>query len=337
MDVKSRILGSILGAAVGDAMGAVTETKTPEMIRARFGGYVEDLLPGPEDTFVKDCPAGAVTDDFSLAYYTAQELAGCRGSVTRELSEKALLTWASHPEYFCFAGPTTQASVKRIQGFEVDPGLSFMACDNHKATNGSAMKIFAVGLINPGDIEKAVRDTATVCLPTHSTNASISGASAISAAVAAAVTGASLNDVLGAGLRGARMGYELGTLLGDPTSVASVEKRMELAIRMGSQGKSWEEAMLELGEIIGSGIAVNEAVPCVFGILAATNGDTMAGIRMGVNIGNDTDTVATMVGAIAGAMHGAESMPKRYLEIIERINEMELAALANRIYEAYYR
>ena len=337
MDDQSRILGSILGAAVGDAMGAVTETKTPEMIRARFGGYVEDLLPGPEDTFVKGCPAGSITDDFSLAYYTALELADCRGVVTRELAEKAVLTWAGHPEFFRFAGPTTQASVKKIQGFEVDPGLNFMACDNHKATNGSAMKIFAVGLINPGDIEKAVRDTVTVCLPTHSTNASISGASAISAAVAAAVTGASLSDVLDAGLRGARLGYELGTQAGDPTSVASVEKRMELAIRMGSQGKSWEEAMLELGAIIGSGIAVNEAVPCVFGILAATNADTMSGIRMGVNIGNDTDTVATMVGAIAGAMHGVDSMPERYLKTIEQVNQMDLSALADRIYEAYYR
>jgi ADP-ribosylglycohydrolase len=33
MESRERILGSILGAAVGDAMGAVTETKTPEMIK----------------------------------------------------------------------------------------------------------------------------------------------------------------------------------------------------------------------------------------------------------------------------------------------------------------
>ena len=30
-------------------------------------------------------------------------------------------------------------------------------------------------------------------------------------------------------------------------------------------------------------------------------------------------------------------MPERYLGIIEQINSMELTALANRIYEAYYR
>jgi ADP-ribosylglycohydrolase len=93
-----------------------------------------------------------------------------------------------------------------------------------------------------------------------------------------------LQEVLDAGLRGARLGYDEGTRVGDPTSVASVEKRMELAIQIGSRGKSWEDTMLERGSIIGSGIAVNEAVPCVFGILAATNGAVMSGIRMGVNV-----------------------------------------------------
>lgn len=337
MDNYQRVFGAVLGAAVGDAMGAVTESKTPEMIRERFGGYVSDLLPGVEDTFVKGCEAGNITDDFSLAYFTALELIGCGGKVTKELAERALLTWAGHPEYFRFAGPTTEASVKRIQGIPTDPGLNFLACDNHKATNGAAMKIFPVGLINPGDREKAVEDTVTICLPTHTSNASISGASAIAAAVSEAVVGGTLEQVIEAGLYGARLGFSLGTERGVRTSVPSVEKRIILAVEIGRRGMSWEETMIELGDIVGAGIAVSEAVPCVFGILAATGGDVMSAIRMGVNIGNDTDTVASMIGAITGAMCGADSIPAHYTDIIDKVNDIDIRKLARNIVEAYYK
>ena len=69
--------------------------------------------------------------------------------------------------------------------------------------------------------------------------------------------------------------------------------------------------MLELGDVIGAGLSANEAVPCVFGILAATDADALSAIKMGVNIGNDTDTIATMVGAIVGAMHARPFSQKK--------------------------
>ena len=46
METYSRVLGAFLGAALGDAMGANTESKTPAMILARYGRYLDDLLPG---------------------------------------------------------------------------------------------------------------------------------------------------------------------------------------------------------------------------------------------------------------------------------------------------
>ncbi|WP_240631169.1 ADP-ribosylglycohydrolase family protein, partial [Salmonella enterica] len=51
----------------------------------------------------------------------------------------------------------------------------------------------------------------------------------------------------------------------------------------------------------------------------------------GVNIGNDTDTVATMVGAISGAFHGVEAFPADYLTTLDRMNHFDLAELARQI------
>ena len=45
--MNQKILGSILGAAVGDAMGAATETKSARQIQKIFGGRVEEFKTPP--------------------------------------------------------------------------------------------------------------------------------------------------------------------------------------------------------------------------------------------------------------------------------------------------
>lgn len=337
VDVKDKLLGSIYGAALGDAMGALTETRSAERIKEDFGGFVETLFLPPADCFAHDLPVGAVTDDFSLAYFTGLELVKCNGVVDDEAAKKAVLTWAAYPDFVRFAGPTTLAAVQRLQGIDVPYKNHYIACDNMKGTNGSGMKIFCVGLINPGNLDKAVEDTATICMPTHPNNVAISAAAAISAAVSKAMEAdATLDDVLEAGIYGAKKGFEVGSERGHRMATPSVEKRIKLAIEIARKGLGWEETMLELRDIIGAGLMAAEAIPCVFGILAANPDDAFGVIKMGVNIGDDTDTVATMAGAIAGALYGTSNMPAEYLPTIEKANNMDLKKLAEDIERVYY-
>ena len=179
MSKYNKILGSIMGAAVGDAMGAATETRSAERIKEDFGGYVDKIITPPSDCFARGYDAGTVTDDFSLAYFTAKELVASKGNVDAEAAKRALFTWASYPQFFRFAGPTTEAAIKKLKGEEAVNPKAYIAADNLRATNGSGMKIFPVGLINPGNLDKAVEDTITICMPTHNNNVAISGAAAI--------------------------------------------------------------------------------------------------------------------------------------------------------------
>lgn len=333
----NKILGSIAGAAVGDAMGAATETRSAERIKEDFGGYVEQIITPPSDCFARGYDAGTVTDDFSLAYYTAIELAASKGNVDNEVAKKALFTWASYPQFFRFAGPTTEAALKKLKGEEIVNPKGYIAADNLKATNGSGMKIFPVGLINPGNLDKAVQDTITICMPTHNNNVAISGASAISAAVAKAMEDdATLDRVIEAGIYGAHKGFEDSSKIAHRLATPSVEKRIRLAVEIGKKGTGWENTMLELRDIIGAGLMATEAIPCVFGILAATAGDPMAAIKMGVNIGDDTDTVATMVGAVAGALYSMGNIPEDYIALIDKVNGFDLKGLARDIEREFY-
>lgn len=262
MSKYNKILGSIMGAAVGDAMGAATETRSAERIKEDFGGYVDKIITPPSDCFARGYDAGTVTDDFSLAYFTAKELVASRGIVDAEVAKKALFTWASYPQFFRFAGPTTEAAIKKLKGEETVNQRPMIAADNLRATNGSGMKIFPVGLINPGNLDKAVQDTITICMPTHNNNVAISGAAAISAAVAKAMEdNATLNEVIEAGIYGAHKGFEDSSRIAHRLATPSVEKRISLAVEIGKKGADWESAMLELRNIIGAGLMATEAHP----------------------------------------------------------------------------
>lgn len=96
MKTNDKLLGSIYGAALGDAMGALTETRSAEMIKEDFGGFVETLFLPPKDCFAHGMPLGTVTDDFSLANFTGAELVKCRGEVDERVAKNAVLEWAKH-------------------------------------------------------------------------------------------------------------------------------------------------------------------------------------------------------------------------------------------------
>lgn len=332
MNNYNKILGGLLGGAIADAMGAATETRSPYLIKRDFGGYIKEIIAAPADTFGRGLtPAGFVTDDFSLAYFTAVEIAANKGIITSEVATKSLITWSDHPEFFeNYAGPTTRAAIKKLRGEHVENFGDFLACDNSKATNGSAMKIAPVGFVTPGDLDKTIDNVFTICRDTHFNNLSLSGACAVACAVSRAMEDdANLFSVMQAGLYGAHNGMDRGnkeaTILAGP----SVEKRMQLAMEIGLKySHDWEKAMLEIGDVIGASIHISEAVPAAFGCLAACAGDPMETIYMGVNIGNDTDTVATMAGAIAGTLTGDAPFSLAHLELIDRENNFDLKKLA---------
>lgn len=331
-----KILGCLVGAAAGDAMGAATEIRSREQIHAYFGGDVKTFEKPPMDTYARGSEAGQITDDFSVAYVTARAIADNGGEVTKAVVEKALLDWSEVDRWFTrFAGPTTRANLARLKGEESSlgkPPFAFQAVNhNEQSSNGAGMKISPPSLFSNGDVDKAIANAITICTPTHPNDIALSGAAAVAAATAAAMRdGATLFDVVQAGLYGAREGARLGRAV-HTNAGASVEKRMKLAIYIGLTANSLDEAIDEIAAVTGSSLLAVEAVPAVFGLMVAAKGNPVDGICAGVNVGDDTDTVATMIGGILGTLHGASSLPADYLPYLEKQNGIELEKLARDI------
>ena len=336
---QEKILGGFLGAALGDAMGAVTEIRANSMIQKDFGGWVTDLMEAPTDGLVYNeglsyggFQVGQVTDDFSASYYAAVAFAE-QGKVTAEAAAKALLAWSEDVRYNQAAGPTTRVALARLRGEEPEKKGIALRCDNKKASNGAPMKVGCVGLFNAGNPDKAVDDAIAMCSVTHNNTIALSGAAAIAAATAEAMKdGVSYLEVIQAGIYGAVEGYKRSMATANPVAGASVEKRIYRAVDIGLKYQGdWEKAMLAINALVGGGLPANEAVPAAFGYIAATKGDVMKTIWSAVNAGDDTDTVACMAGYVVGALGGADKIPHKYLTLIEKANQFPLTELALRV------
>lgn len=331
MMLEDKILGSLLAGAIGDAMGAATETRSPALIKEKFGGYVRSFIQAPEDTFARGAIPGFVTDDFSLAYYTAKEIVNSDGIISDAVAKQAVLEWSTHHEYFDhYAGPTTRAGIARLKGEQITGQYDFLACDNAKATNGAGMKIGPIGMLNPGNLDKAIEDAITIIKVTHDNDIAISGGCAIAAGVSCAMQeGKNVIDIVNAGIYGAQKGYKKAQKFAKRLAGPSVEKRISLAAEIGLRYcGDYERAIIELGDIIGAGLSAAESIPCVFGLLVSTNGNPLETIFSAVNVGNDTDTVAAMSGYLVGALHGAQAYDNSYYNAIEEANHFNLRELA---------
>lgn len=329
------ILGGLIGAAAGDAMGAATEARTTEQILEYFGHEVTDFETPPKDTFGAGNVPGQLTDDFSSAYFVARHIVDNGGKVTEEVVQEALIDWSEHEVFFDrFAGPTTRLAIRGFQG-ETKEDSKEIKFAVRQATNGAAMKISPIGLLNGGNLDQAIQDAVTVTMVTHDNYLAISGACAVAAAVSrATMLDADIYNVLQAGLYGAKEGEQIGRDIAKDVAGPSVVKRMEMAIDIGLGKGTPREKMAEIGHRIGAGLHVAEAIPSAFGLFAANDGDAMGSIIGAVNIGYDTDTIATMSGALAGTLKGANAYPAHFLPVLEKANYLEIERLATDLAKA---
>ena len=157
--------------------------------------------------------------------------------MTKEVVQEALIDWSEHAVFFDrFAGPTTRLAIRRYKGEKVEKsgGVELVT---RQATNGAAMKISPIGLLNAGNIEQAIADAVTVTMVTHDNYLAISGACAVTAAVSRAVMpDVDVYSVLQAGLYGAREGERIGREVARDVAGAWEEERL---------GRRWWRSVIE--------------------------------------------------------------------------------------------
>lgn len=316
--VFNKIKGALAAAGMGDALGAATELYSIDEILEAHNGLLTKFVEPPKDTFAGDLNgvSGLITDDASQMYVLAEGIikAGY-GKFTNEDWVECLLRWAEMEPYANYKGPTTELVVKALrEGVPTNTigriGTSKRQAPQVGVTNGAGMRVAPAGLVYPGNVDKACELAALTCIPSHDTNIAIASACAIAAAVSEAmVEDATVVSILEASLKGARYGEAYARKHARVVAGPSIHMKIELAIDIANEGGELIEFLRKIEGYIGNSVTAHESIPCAIGIFAFTKGNIMQGIIASANVGNDTDSIATMVGSISGAWNGFESIP----------------------------
>ena len=343
MDLYDGILGCLSTAAMGDALGAATEQWSTAEIYARYNGPIKTFHKPPPDTFAAAAgnEPGELTDDASQMFYLAQTLIEQGGRLDEETWTACLLRWAAESPKVVNMGPSTRAVVEALREGR-DPykvnlvGQSDRQSVHMGVTNGAAMRIAPVGLTHPGDPPEACRDAVVTCLPAHNTQRAVSATCALAAGVAHAVTdGADVYSVVRACLDGASIGEDLARSHPRIRSVPGprTAARIELAVTLALRARTREEALSLLESWVGNSLDVGESVPTAIGLFVFAGGDPLESIIAGANVGNDTDSIAAMAGALAGALRGFTRVPPGLYASLRAANAFDIERIARGLAE----
>ena len=289
-DQRERAIGSILGLAVGDALGA------PFEFRRR--SEIPDPLPAFELPWM-GLPPGTWTDDTAMARNLWRSLADHDGAL--DLSD----VLARHVAWLATDPPDVgnQTSLALREGAEAvfdrrGPEVS--------AGNGSVMYCAPLGVARVGEPGRLLEEAPALSRLTHWDGRCQTACLAVTLAAAALVRGAPAAEAV-VGAIGAVLDREGGE---------------ELEYLVGEAGRARPLDGPDQGfTLFTAGIALQ---------VAGEGRDVEGGLRHVVGLGGDTDTNAAVAGALLGAAHGVDAIPVSWLGALADRDDLaaEAAALA---------
>ena len=317
MSRRDRALGALTGLAIGDALGMPTQTLPREAVLAS-GGVTGFRAAAPDHPLAHGLPAGHVTDDTEQALLLADALIAGRGRVDPADLALRLERWEDDARArgsLDLLGPSTRAAVRAVR-----EGTPPELAGANGTTNGAAMRIAPVGLAFPAtDLGVLVDAVEEACTVSHATSVAIAGAAAVAAVVSAGVDGLGTATSVALGIAAARAGARRGRWVAGADVAARIAWSTELAGR-----HDVVVATDRVVSLIGTSLATQESVPAAFAMLLLHPDDPWAACCAAASLGGDSDTIAAMTGAMAGAIHGAGAFPADAVETVRTVNDLRL-------------
>lgn len=286
--LEDRFVGSMLGLALADALGAKSEGGgVGRLIWKAIGGEAGGLLRW--------------TDDTQMAVGLAESLVECKGLDPDRLAKR----WADQMELMRGYGPGTIMLL----------GLVKAGVDWRKANrsvfrdgsygNGAAMRAAPLGLLYYRDLNELRSLTAQASTITHAHPLGVEGAVLIACAVAMALQGVVDLDAL----------WEV---------CARDEFRGRLILAKNLLAGTPSETQVR--RQLGNGISAHEsAVTAVYAFCQFPD-DFRGMMEFIIELGGDTDTIGAMAGGIFGAKNGVGALPPELLARLEQRSHIEQVA-----------
>lgn len=298
-----RFRGCMLGLAVGDALGMPVEGLTREEIRGRLGEVREMVAPTP-DHFHCGLAPGQYTDDTEQTLLLAETIIESGFFDVERFTSKLAdwgRAWTADPSLNRGVGWTSMTAIQdllRDRPWQ-EAGLPTPTC-------GSAMRTAPIGLVYHCNLDLVARYADQQSLPTHSSTAARAGSVAVAVGVALSILGFSPVRVLEmAAAFSERIDRDFARRL------SIVEELLDL---------DPPEALAETG----TSPMVTETVPAAF--YCHLKFEPEDALTAAASSGGDTDSIASIAGALGGAYRGTDWIPNRWLSCLEERKRIEEAA-----------
>jgi ADP-ribosyl-[dinitrogen reductase] hydrolase len=303
-----RVEGMLLGLAIGDSLGNTTEAQIPHTRRAKYG-EIRDYLP---NLYAGNRPVGTPSDDTQMAFWLLEQMLEDSAFNPDKLAQK----YTSRKIF------GIGVSVKQFIRNYKDQGKSWQQAAVMSAGNGALMRIapILVSYMRQPSPDLYV-DAALASTLTHNDRGS-------TAACVAFV--AMLWDLLGMDQPPApewwvRRYVEIARPLEGDQTQFQVRERCTHPVYQQHRGPlwrfveehvlaAWQQRVPVLEACNGwySGAYLLETLPTALYILMHHAHEPEEAIVRSVNDSYDNDTVAAIVGAAVGALHGKRALPARW-------------------------
>ncbi len=284
---QDQFAGCLLGLALGDALGAPHE-----------GGLLERFVW----RLIGKTKAGEArwTDDTQMALDVAESLIECGHLDPDALAQRFAKNYRWSRGY----GPSTAKVLKRIRHGEDWRRANTAIYRDGSFGNGAAMRAPVIGLFFANrPLDELIEAAKLSARITHAHPIGVEGAVLIAVATATALRTTSPTEILAA-----------------VQSVCTHEAfRDRLTVAEQWLQAAAEPSPTEVAKALGNGVSANDS--CVTALYLALRflpkpfNDL---IDFAIRCGGDTDTIASMSGALWGAARGCADLPQRALDHLEQ-------------------
>ena len=342
--LADRAIGCLAAAAVGDALGGPTEGWESREIHEHFGGWVEGIVESirrargvekPFSPFHKG--DGHVTDDTLMTRVLVRAYAEKRDHLEAHDVERLVLPGIVDEKMWIPELGREDLLYHRL--FLAEKWLVLKLRYGHADPReagvgnivncGAAMYIAPVGIVNAGDPDAAYAE-ALALTGAHQSSYGREAAGVLAAAVAEAMRpGATGESVVAVALRLAKdgTGAAIAAVVGaartlDGWRAGGLSALRDAFAPYDSVGDVY--ATPAQNARIPSRLHSIEELPIALGLLVATGGDVGETILGGVNYGRDSDSIASMGGALAGALGGIRAVPREWIDAVSAASRIDV-------------
>lgn len=299
--LRSKFLGTLVGTAVGDGLGAAVE------------GW--RMVPDDEVKLLGDKLSPLIyTDDTHMAIGVAESLVESGGFDGEHMSSTFIRNYDLEP--YRGYGPGPPRIFRMIKGGEAWHRAAERLYGGGSYGNGSAMRIAPIGVFyhdDPDRLKEVARQSSRI---THAHELGMQGA-ALQAGAIALATRADPSSA-----------FDGNDFLSKLRHFIEHEVYREKLARIGEllEGADRRRVITELG----NGIEAFNSVPTAIYCFLSHPSSFADAALYAISLGGDTDTIGAMTGAISGAFLGVEAIPLRWRERLE--NREYIEGLAEKLW-----